>query len=68
MVVNYSGEEEETLIHIKGISDTKTAQVLFVDDRHNLEEVFSFTIGKESDVKIRLPKQTVVYIKIEDKR
>ena len=66
LVANYNGDEEETVLHIKGIEGTKTAQVLFIDERHNLEEEFSFTVGKESDVKIRLPKQTVAYIKIMD--
>ena len=66
LVANYNGDEEETLLHIKGIEGTKTAHVLFIDERHNLEEEFSFTVGTESNVKIRLPKQTVAYIKVKE--
>ena len=65
LVANYSEEEEETLLHIKGVADKKVAQVLFIDASHNLEEEFSFTVEKESDFKIRLPKQTVAYVKVE---
>lgn len=55
-----------TPFKIKGIEGKKTAHVLFIDEKRNLEEEFSFTIEKESDVKIRLPKQTVAYIKVEE--
>lgn len=65
LVANYSGEEEETLLHIKGVAAKKVAQVLFLDESHNLEEEFSFTVEKESKFKIRLPKQTVAYVKVE---
>ena len=65
LAVNYSDEKEETLICMKGIEGKKTAHVMFIDERHNLEEEFSFTVDKETDVKLRMPKQTVVYIKIE---
>ena len=43
---------------------SNTVQVLLLDDRHNLEEVFSFTVGQKADLKIRLPKQTMAYVKM----
>ena len=65
LVANYSGEEEKTALYVKGMDDRSTAHVLFIDERHNLEEEFSFTVGQESAIQIRLPKQTVAYIKVE---
>lgn len=64
LAANYSGNVEETVFHIKGITERKTVQVLFMDERHNFEEEFSFTAEQECDVKIRLPKHTAAYIKM----
>lgn len=65
-IINHPWEGKMTPFKIKGIEGKKTAHVLFIDEKRNLEEEFSFTIEKESDVKIRLPKQTVAYIKVEE--
>lgn len=65
LIANYSGVEEETMLCLEGIDGTKTLQVLFIDEKHSLEEVFSFTVGTEATVKIRLPKHTVAYMKVK---
>ncbi|MBR4072331.1 MAG: hypothetical protein IKK24_00185 [Clostridia bacterium] len=64
MISNYSCDDNETKICIKGISSSKNAKLLFIKESYNLEEEFSFTVINGSEIKIKLPKHTVAYLEI----
>lgn len=65
VVTNYTSDDKNTTISLKGIDGKKTLRVLFVKENYNLDEEFSFTVSEESIVKIILPKQTIAYIEIK---
>ena len=64
LVANYNGDVEEVSIQLNGLTGEKVAQILFLDETHNLDEISSIAVAKDSYIQIKLPKQTVAYIKM----
>lgn len=64
LVANYNGDVEEVSIQLNGLTGEKMAQILFLDETHNLDEISSIAVAKDSCIQIKLPKQTVAYIKM----
>lgn len=64
LAVNYNNEEAQTVININGCDGKKTAQVIFIKENCPMQEEFSFIFCDSTQIKLMLPKETVVFIKI----
>ena len=65
LISNYNGRESETKIKLSGLVSGKTASFLFIKENFDLKEEFSFTVNEKTEIKINLPKNTLVYIEIK---
>ena len=65
MISNYLSDNGETEISIKGIEGKKLMRVLFIKENYNLDEEYSVTVSGDIMLKIKLPKQSVVYLEIK---
>ena len=65
LLSNYASENDTVSIHIDGCENGKAVQVLYITDELHMEEQFSFTSSSSMDLNIKLPKHTVVLLKIQ---
>lgn len=65
LLSNYASENDTVSIHIDGCENGKAVQVSYITDKLHMEEQFSFTSSASMDLKIKLPKHTVVLLKIQ---
>jgi len=65
LISNYMSEEDTASIHIDGCENTKTVHALYITNDLRMEEQFSFTASESMDLSIKLPRHTVVLLKIK---
>ena len=58
-------ENNKVSIHIDGCESGKKVQVLYITNEQFLEEEFSFTSSPSMDLNIKLPRHTIVFLKIK---
>lgn len=64
LISNYSSPDEETKISIRGFEGNKNFTLKCISKDLNFEEIFSFTASTGTDVKLKIPSQTVIFIEI----
>ena len=65
LLANYHHDDENVTLAVSGLGGKKTAHVqMITEDKHLYEEI-AFTVCGETELKLRLPRDTVVLVKFD---
>ncbi len=64
MIANYKCDDDALPLVMKNAYPEKMADILYITERHRLEPVFGYVTAKENTLSLRLPRQSVVLIRI----
>ena len=65
LLANYHHDDEDVTLAVSGLGGKKTAHVqMITEDKHLYEEI-AFTVTDETELKIKLPRDTAALVKFD---
>lgn len=65
LAVNYKNEDSEFKFDISNMKRGKNLSIRYMNDKYKLDEVISYISKENDEIKIKINKQTAVFITVE---